>query len=253
MEMDNRTVFVISFVLIGLFSVYLGTAQNVPLGAETAEVIRSEHSNNSLYIPDSVDAIAGNLTELDITGVSQTQSWQGYFGNVTGEIILADASGFRFYDWSVAEPQGEVFTSVNSTITWTDINCAPISDDPNYRANWYNFYGMIESDYDDINDTYNYTNHPEFYVGYTTLNNCQTAYTFINNASQSTDFPAVLLASDSNSTLIFTAILEDNTEGQRQGITGYDGKNYDFQILVAENGQKADNQVTPYYFWLEIE
>jgi hypothetical protein len=253
MEINNWKVLVVSFVLIGLFSVYLGTAQNVPLGAETADVVRSEHSNNSLYTPDSVDAIAGNLTELDITGVSKTQAWQGYFGNVTGQIILADSSGFRFYDWSVAEPQGEVFTSVNDTITWTDINCAPISDDSAYRTNWYNFYGMIESDYDDINDTYNYTNHPEFHVGYTTLNNCQTTYTFINNASQHVDFPSVLLASDSNSTLIFTSILEDNTEGQRQGIVGYDGQNYDFQVLVAEDGHDADNQVTPYYFWLEIE
>ncbi len=253
METNNWKVLVVTMLLVGVFSVGLALAENVPLGAESANVVRSETSNASLYTPDSVDAIAGNLTELNITGVAQTKSWQGFYGNVSGEIILADSSGYRFYDWSVAEPQGEVFASVNDTITWTDINCAPISDDSTYRTNWYSFYGMAESDYDDINDTYNFTNHPEFYVGFSTLNNCQTAYTFVNNVSQSTDFPAVLLASDSNSTLIFTSILEDKTAGQRQGITGYDGQNYDFQVLVAENGQQGNSQVTPYYFWLEIE
>ena len=225
---------------------------NVPLGAENVTVERSETSNASLYEPDSVEAIAGNLTELSITGVSQTKSWQGFFGNVTGTIILEDASGNRFYDWSAAEPQGQVYASVNETITWTDVGCAPI-DDTTYRSSWYNFYGMNETDYDNINMTYSQTNHPTFYVGFTTITGCRTTYTFVNNQSQTGDFPAVLLASDDNSTLIFTAILENKTIGERSSIVGYDGGLYDFQLLVAEDGSAGNDDTTTYYFWLEIQ
>jgi len=249
----NKKIYVvfISMLLFGAFS-FGAFAQNVPLGAESATPVRSERSDPSNYVADSVDAEAGNLTELNIVGITQTKSWQGFFGNVSGQIILADSSNYRFYDWSVAEPQGEVFASVNDTITWTDINCAPI-DDAGFRSTWNTFYGLADTDYDDLNKTYNATDHPTFYVGYTTLTGCRTTYTFINNASQAADFPAVLLSSDSNSTLIFTAILEDKDAGQRQGITGYDGKNYDFQLLVAENGENGNSDVTPYYFWLDIE
>jgi hypothetical protein len=242
-------------LLILLYST-LAAAQddgfNVPLGAESVTVERSETSNASLYDPDSVEAIAGNLTELSITGVSQTKSWQGFFGNITGTIILEDASGNRFYDWSAAEPQGQVYASVNNTITWTDIGCAPI-DDSGYRSSWYTFYGMDENDYDNINVTYSLDNHPTFYVGFEEITGCRTTYTFVNNVSQGSDFPAVLLASDSNSTLIFTAIIEDKTPGVRGSVTGYDGSEYDFQLLVAEDGTNGNDQTTTYYFWLEIQ
>ncbi len=241
-------------LLILLYST-LAVAQNevfnVPLGAENATTIRSETSNASLYPPYEVPAIAGNLTELYITGVSQTNSWQGFFGNVTGTIILEDASGNRFYDWSAAEPQGQVYASVNETITWTDVECAPIDDAP-YRDFWNGFYSMLDTDYDSINRTYNHTDHPEIYVGYTTLNNCRTAYTFVDSERQTEDFPSLLLSSDNNSTLIFTAILENKTAGARSSIMGYDGNQYDFQLLVAEDGSQGNDQTTPYYFWLEI-
>jgi len=242
----------VSLVLFGTWAWADDSGFNVPLGAENVTPIRSETSNSSLYQPDHVEAIAGNLTELTITGVSPTKSWQGFFGNVSGTIILEDSTGFRFYDWAVAEPQGEVFASVNNTISWTTVECAPI-DNSTYIDEWHTFYGMLHSDYDDLNDTYNATDHAMFQVGFTNLTGCRTTYTFQNNASQATNFPAVLLSSDSNSTLIFTAILEDDQSGERDDEAGYDGGLYDFQMLVAENGQLGNTVTTRYYFWIEIE
>ena len=228
---------------------------NVPLGAENATTIRSETSNTTLYPAYEVPAIAGNLTELNITGVAQTKSWQGFFGNVSGTIILEDSSGMRFYDWSAAEPQGQVYASVNNTISWTTVECADI-DNPAFRTPWYTFYGMLDTDYDNINITYSFTGHPEFYVGFETINGCRTTYTFVEDERQTVPenemlFPAVLLA-DENDALIFTAILEDRTIGERRGRIGYDGGDYDFQLLVAENGQQGNDDTTPYFFWIEI-
>ncbi len=257
MNTKKTKIFLMTLVLVLTLAsiVKANDESNVPMGAETADVIRSETSNTSRYLPTMVPAIAGNLTELNITGVTQTRSWQGFFGNVSGTIILEDSSGFRFYDWTAAEPQGQVYASVNETITWTDVACAPLDTDAAFRASWTAFYGMLETDYDDLNRTYILNDHPEIYVGSTTIaeNSCRSTYTFQNNESQTGNFPSLLLTSDDATTLIFTAILEDKTVDTRDSLVGYDGGLYDFQLLVAEDGRTDNNQdTTPYFFWVEI-
>lgn len=245
------TAALVLLVITALFAA-VAYAQNTPINPETLAVVQSEQANATLYPSQSVFAEAGNITELNITGVSATKSWQGYYGNVSGTIILEDAQGNRFYDWTAAEPQGEVFASVNSSITWGDIACAPI-DNSSYKDKWYDFYGINETDYDNINVTYNYTDHPEFYVGYTTLNSCRTTYTFVSDSRQFADFPGVILSSDSNGTMIFTAMIEDKDDGIRTGLTGFDGADHDFQVLVAENGIQGGSTLTQYYFWIELD
>ena len=253
--MKGRQIFILLLVIGAILGATLVSAQqtNVPLGAETVTPIQTETANLSNYNPATTEAQAGNLTELSISGVTQTKSWQGYYGNVSGTIILEDAQGNRFYDWTAAEPQGEIYTSINQTIDWTTVECSPILDDNTQSTFWNGVYGITDQDYDTINKTYNKTDHPTFYVGTRTQTGCPTTYTFVNNAAQSSDFPAVLLSSDSNSTLIYTSIIENKTDGAREGITGFDGNNWDFQVLVNEDGQLGNDVTTTYYFWVEIE
>ena len=84
----------IIFSLI-IFQVSLTLAVQ-PFGANYTEI-------NSTRAPmdtaESIQALAGNVTEININGFSTTQSWQGYFGNVTGTIQLADASDNQMYNW----------------------------------------------------------------------------------------------------------------------------------------------------------
>jgi hypothetical protein len=231
-------------------------AQNVPIGVNNPIItVQAERANESLYPAPTVNAEAGNLTELSIEGRTQTKSWQGFYGNVSGTIILADAQGNVFYNWSAAEPQGEVYASTVNTITWTTVECAPTIGNASYLNTWQTFFGMNYNDYDTINKTYNLTNHQIFWTAYTELTLCPTAYTYVNSEAQYTDFPAVLLTSDGESTLIFTAILEDKATNVRAGKTGFDGGDYDFQLLVAESGQTKATMdvVTPYYFWVELQ
>lgn len=251
MEIKTKISMIAILAIMLVSSAIVFAEQNEPLGAETVTVEKTEASNGTLYPAASVDAEAGNVTELTITGVTQTKTWQGYYGNVSGTIILEDAQGNRFYDWSAAEPQGEVYASVNDTITWSAATCANITDDT-YLSAWNTYYGITDSDYDSINLTYNATDHPTFYVGTIEQTTCPTTYTFVNSARQSGDFPAVLLTDDADA-LIFTSIIENKTDGTREGIAGFDNGDYDFQLLVAENGQVGNDAVTPYYFWVEIE
>ena len=67
-------------------------------------------------------AWAGNVTGLNISAQSITQAWQGYFGNVTGIITLDDSYNRTLYDWTLADPEGEVYAA-NDTVTWTNIQC----------------------------------------------------------------------------------------------------------------------------------
>jgi hypothetical protein len=248
---QKTLVLFVALAFIAAFAVTV-SAQNVPLGVQP-EYIRSERSNASLYPAGTIDAEAGNLTELSINGLSQTKSWQGFYGNVSGTIFLEDSQGYRFYDWAAAEPQGEVYASVNQTISWTTVACAPTLTNDVFLNDWQTFYGMNYTDYDTINNTYNLTDHVEFDTAYTSLTLCPTTYTYVSNASQYVDFPAVLLTSDTESTLIFTAILEDKAEGERDGKVGFNGNDYDFQLLVSEFGSDGNNAVTPYYFWVELQ
>lgn len=243
------------FVALAFLAAFAASvfAQNIPLGPTNIDYVQSETSNISLYPAPSINAEAGNITELSITGTSQTKSWQGFYGNVSGTIILEDSQGNRFYDWAAAEPQGEVYASVNQTIDWLTVECAPSITDIAYLSTWQDFYGMNYTSYDTINTTYNRTDHQTFWTGYETLTGCPTAFTYVNNVSQFVDFEGVLLTSDAQSTLIFTAIIEDKDEGERDGKAGFDGGDYDFQLLVGEDGSNGNSAVTPYYFWVELE
>ena len=248
--MKQRILLAMALVLAS--AILLVSANTGPLGAESITEDRTETINSSNYIADSVEAIAGNLTQLSITGITQTKSWQGFFGNVSGTITLEDASGNRFYDWTAANPQGQVYATVNSTISWSTVACAPTLTDSTFTTNWHTFYGMNNNDYDSINATFNATSHPTIYVGSTTLTGCPTAHTHVNGASQSDDFPSLLLTSDSASTLIFTAILESREAGVRGSKTGFDGGLYDFQLLVAEDGSQGNTDTTTYFFYVEM-
>lgn len=247
-------VLLVALAFLAAFAVSV-FAQNVPLGPDTLDIVQTENSNITLYPAPSINAEAGNVTELFIHGMTQTKSWQGFYGNVSGTIILEDSQGNRFYDWQAAEPQGEVYASVNQTITWTTVECAPSIGDIDYLNTWQTFYEMNYTDYDSINNTYNMTNHQTFWTAYNTLTTCPTTYTYVNNVSQYTDFEGVLLTSDTQSTLIYVAILEDKAEGERDGKIGFDGGDYDFQLLVAEAGSTGATMaaVTPYYFWVELQ
>ena len=69
----------------------------------------------------TLSAVAGNVTQLTVAGTTVTQTWQGYYGNVTGTITLDDASNNTMYDWALASPEGEIYAS-QATVTWTSGN-----------------------------------------------------------------------------------------------------------------------------------
>ncbi len=188
-----------------------------------------------------VNAIAGNVTELNVFGYSITQSWQGYYGNVTGTIQLADSSDNILYNWSLAYPEGEIYASNASTINWAGIQCY---DESNNLTFFENMFGIEEFDVDGINETFLSNDHAEFYTNNIqfTAGLCDNTKLY-NSAGVGTFDEALLTDGDD---LVFASLLLDDANG-------FDNIPHDFEMIVLENGHGTDTDTTTYYFWVELE
>lgn len=209
------------------------------------------------YAPQSVEAIAGNITALSVYAIGQTKTWQGYYGNVSATITLDDANNFTFYNWTAAEPRGQIYATLNSSITWGSVGCYNFSEST--FANWQtieDYYTIATDDVDGVNETYTATNHPSFEVGSRTITGCPTTYIFQNDTAQTANFVNVLLYDNTSAVnqtgWIYTTLMENKSTGSSNELLCYNGAPCDFQILVNDDGHGTDVATTTYYFWVEV-
>lgn len=259
MERNARNIFALVLAATILATaVPLVLADNTnPLFPTTLTAVQSERLNESRYGSKQVDAMAGNITEITLVGKSASKNWQGYYGNISGTISLEDLTGNIFYDWSDVEPQGEIYASYNSSVTWANIRCWNSSGTGGTNLTYEEaFFGITSNAVYGIDETFNETTHPEIVVGTynITTNTCNTTYTYVNSARQRERFVEVLLSD--GAAMVFTTIIENrdiiSQVENTTDLAGFDNNKHDFQMLVGENGQNGDDQVTPYYFWVEL-
>ena len=176
-------------------------------------------------------AFAGNVTYLGITGIVTTQTWQGYFGNVSGAIQLADSSDNVIYNWTLAEPSGEVYASTNSSITWGNIQCF------NFTANATGSTGsagatnlagtnlsvlearfnILTDDVDGVNETFSFIPagdpHDQFFTANLQFSagECLSTKVYSPSGPVANQFEEVLLYEPTTSSTIFTSLLEKGT------------------------------------------
>ncbi len=256
-------------ILIAFIFVFLGCINLIiavePFGAEIVDVVSSSRATPDA--PTGIPAQAGNVTELNIFGYSSTQSWQGYYGNVSGTIILSDSNENMMYNWSLASPRGEIYASTNDSISWGNIQCFNFNADGTYsgeeipgETNQYGtnlnmleeMFGISSDDVDGVDETFTlfgvgghktfYTNNLEFSEG-----ECMSTRVFTSSGQgEQGKFEEVLLYDPLTYSLVFASLLN-------QDETGFDNNPHDFEMLVLENGHKSDVSTTPYYFWVELE
>lgn len=196
---------------------------------------------------ESHNASAGNITELTVIGISITQSWQGYFGNVSGAIELADADDNVMYNWSLASPSGEVYATMNDSVNWTSTACATnATDTPILEA----YFGIAGADVDGVDETFFASNdHDEFYVNNIQIaaGTCELSARIFGDtgAGVDTEFEEVILKAGSGE-YVFASILDKDLEG-------FDSATHDFEMLVLEDGHDSDTDTTTYYFYVELE
>jgi hypothetical protein len=254
----------VSAMLLSIISIFILSASIVfsiePTGPDTITDISSgRHTNNS--VPYTLQAKAGNVTALVIDSVRATEAWQGYYGNVTGTITLDDADNFTLYDWSIPTPQGEIYASNHSTVTWSEIFCVNLSHTNGTNSNGetpgFNYtsleldFGINETDMDGVNETFNdtYVDATGFRVGNVQIDStdgCSMTHPYTTQA-YSTAWEELLLTD--NTSIVFTSLIRDSADGFQDTT----GDTYDFQMLVLENGHVgAEQGTTPYYFFVEL-
>lgn len=252
-------------LLAGVFSLSYAVALQ-PNGA-SVDAGTPERSFNNNTSPGENEAQAGNITTLVLTGKTITQSWQGYVGNVTGSIELADATGNVLYNWTgLADPTGEVYASTNATVYWTNIQCFNFTangtlDGTAETGGGTNLGGMnltqLQSQYnigdtdgDAVNNTFTGGNsHVEFFTANQQFSAGECLSTDVydeTGGGVDGTFEEVLLFEPVSSSVVFAALLENDE-------TGFDDGEHDFEMLVLEDGHSGDTSSTTYYFFAEIE
>ena len=264
--MDNKKMLVsVSLVLVLALFYLLSLVYAEPFGAT---VTPTNISSAIADAPGSDNAYAGNVTELAISGFSSTQSWQGYYGNVSGTIQLADSSDYVMYNWSAANPSGEVYASTNDTINWLNIQCFNFTASGTYTNEAGNGgttsqygtnlsaletdYGINASDVDGVDETFNLQGagtHDQFYTANQlfTQGQCRNTRVFDNTgAGVPNKFEEVLLYEPVSTSVVFASILENDA-------LGFNQRSSDFEMLVLEDGHGTNVASTPYYFFVELE
>jgi len=216
--------------------------------------------------PQTIPALAGNITEFNTDTSSITRTWQGYFGNITGAIVLGDANNNTLYDWDLAMPQGEIFATRTASVpAWSDVACSTAAElEAEDTAMGITDQSIQE---DAINRTFQVLGspeaqarygttlaHPQFWVADSQVNanTCAIAYMYNATESESQYFREVILSDQASAPIIYAAFTA-HTFSTAADVVGFDGGEHDFQMIVAEDGHGTDTATTLYYFYLELE
>lgn len=288
-RIKSPIVYVVLLITL-LLSVAFTVAVAQPEGPSTMTV---ESSTRRISYQTSTSlAEAGNVSHMTLRGETVTQTWHGFVGNISGTITLDDGSNYTLYNWSLTDPEGEVYATYLSNISWTtgNLKCwnwsigtgsylqlselegyAAVNPVPGIPYGFTNL-SLATDDVDGVNETFECgicddrppgaitgaETHAPFYVGGQLIdgNSRDSALTGacpvvrLLNSSGNGTYEEVLLYHDApgtdNDGLIYTAILNISANG-------YDNRNWDFEMIVGENGHDGDSSTTPYYFYVELE
>src|SRR3989338_4731827 len=264
-------IILVSFILILVLTLFhaapIGPAINV-LKNETKQAANATKLNTTI---NGTISPGGYIFTTSLDSQQQNTRWKAYVGNVTGTLVLDDASSNTLFSWSLSTVTGEVYaTRASGNINWTGINCTWIADGRdnktwdmiNYsvsnRTPEHNENEALSHTNKDDNITATFattsTNHSSITIGSVVIgeDECFTLQTYQKDAAQtfadSTDanFTEIILYDGaynrSNGNVVYATIVEQNDKDYDSADT------YDFQMIVPESGAVGFSGSTAYYF-----
>ncbi|HLP79576.1 MAG TPA: hypothetical protein VK158_03005 [Acidobacteriota bacterium] len=174
-----------------------------------------------------INISGGNVTAVNITALAITDRWAGFYGNISGDVRLADSTGNLFYQWTTLLITDSVVYATNGTVSdWSGLNATNIGDLPSYvQTNSADGYYRT------------FTQQEAFTTSVRSIPSVNYTVSYKNNVSG--DLKTYSMKTDNNVTLVWAGkAIEDDT--------GFDGTTVDFQILVPARTVQA------YYFYLEL-
>jgi len=220
----------IKLLLLATFLLVTATvAYAQPDGANVTIVSVETKAANA---PGQIVADGGNITAANLFSKQKPKAWQGFYGNVSGNLSLEDATGDIMYSWVVANVSGIVLASRNSTITWSTVagveNCTVDED-------------LTGKGSEAVSNVFTNAS-VNFAIGAVNITAACHSYAYVNSAAQAVDFETII-ASATDVTSIYTTRIEPAT-------TGFDGSTMDYQFMVPDDKKKA--VTTTYYFYIEF-
>ncbi len=224
--MNHKKIFsvglVSALVIFVVFGFIFSASAADPSGADTTP---GTPETSSAGTPGNTTAEGGNITQVDLSGNSQSTHWQGFWGQVSGAIALQDASGDVMYNWSIGTMSGNVYISNASSFTWS---CARVDED------WCDT--ITGTGDDSCSNTFKDTT-KTFTVAGTGINNVNTTQTY-NYSGSGTFDEGIINCSDE---MVFVAEIYNNKNT-------FNNNAADFQAIVPVNGTVT----RVYYFWIEL-
>lgn len=178
----------------------------------------------------SIVAQGGNVTPANLAATSKTKSWQGFWGNVSGNLTLEDNTGDLFYDWNLTNKTGEVLASRNQSIDFTTVaGIQTCTVDETLTGN-----GNDRTSKTFTNATVNFE-----IAGVTITAACRT-FPYVSSAP-STNYEEIITSATGVTSIYVSKI--------NASATAFDGSTADYQILVPTTKSGTET----YYFWVEFD
>jgi len=234
----------IASIMLIIFMSLSYYAYAVPVGPTITEI---KNETGSIRGSTLINTTGGSITTIELDVTAQNLKWKAFVGNVTGSLVLSDASNYSIYDWSLSTVVGEVYaTRASSTILWSNIQCSNLT----HIANEEIALNHTSNPDDNISSTFSVKDHNPFYIGTVeiTSNSCYSIHTNVNNQSQSSKFEEIILydgTDHQNGNIVYATNLE-------QDAAGYNTNQFDFQMIVPEVGLATWESSTAYYFYVEL-
>lgn len=233
---ETTIVLTVFFLSIIIFSSFV---MATPTGPSDINITSNETKSATSGL--EVNISGGRISKMNITASVQNPHWKAFVGWIDGKFTLDDSSGSTIYDWTLSTVGGEVYaTRASTTISWATISCADATEITAEDS------ALDHTGEDNITSTFTAASNTQtFVVAGTTIaaSTCSATNTYVNNVTQSTRFEEVILHDTSD--IVFATILEEDQ-------TGYDGNDYDFQMIVPENANETWASSTAYYLYVEL-
>ncbi len=216
-------------MIAAILSVSLAAAAptTAEVEAGTAESYSWTPSTNTTTIQ------GGEVKQVNVSVTQVTDKWVGFWGEVSGSMVLADASGHYFYQWTIDNPTGSVVYACNDTVSnWNTL--AALYADSGYLPE------HLLTGHDAFNFTF--TQQEDF-----TRPNEQTIPAVNYTVTNPTDsnFKTYALYADSGKVLVWAGLVNaDQTSFKGGSITA------DYQILAGVDQTGASET---FYFYLELK
>lgn len=228
----NKAIWALAFVVL---------CSGMAFAIDNASVDYGKQSGwESDFAADSINTEGGNVSQTNAESNASTEKWAGAYGNVSGNLILAEDGESDFlYNWTYsAADGGEVCVSRNNNPTWSLITNAVTG------AVVDAIYGFIAADADSATTTLT-DDSADFSIGGETVT---TAGVVTNTGGATVWETGVVNVSASAGDATAFAFCVNITD---------DGDNYlnneaDYQVMFATSDEEGPGTAHDYYYYVEL-